>query len=316
MSIAGLKQIALCNGGTLLTTPAGVAALGIVSSEGLTVEPFKEIEDLKSRKFPNKDNFKIDGESLQPTPYLIKALFDNLNQNGDVQILTQKQSAGSDPEVYHFRKGVDSIGIDFEYESTAEKRILKATFERALSRAAAQQKIDQSDSLSAVDLSSELGNISGEDFSQFNAPGIIAIEAPQATSLFNPDNYVEYKFNIKTKGKKTIDNASKVRALEISLELTADEADVSKLVELYSKQIGPSVLFKEQNGAGLYTAFDIAAGVLTMSPSYSIDHEKREAKVLFMGDVPLFDVEFQFGATFGGDASDNGKKGGTIKIGY
>ncbi|QKJ99929.1 MAG: hypothetical protein HND40_10340 [Ignavibacteriota bacterium] len=50
---AGLKQIVMCNKGTLATTPVDPIALGIRKDAVLTVNHFKQVEDYRKRKLHN-----------------------------------------------------------------------------------------------------------------------------------------------------------------------------------------------------------------------------------------------------------------------
>lgn len=58
-SAAGLKQIVMCDKGSLATTPVDPIALGIRKDAVLTINHFKQVEDYRKRKLRNYLNFKL-----------------------------------------------------------------------------------------------------------------------------------------------------------------------------------------------------------------------------------------------------------------
>lgn len=312
-SRAGLKQIVLCDSGTLLTTPANALAAGLRNSAAMERVPFKEVKDYRNRVLKNMIDFKIEWESLQPTMLMLKSLTGWLNLNCDAQVVTVAQFAGGSGDVYQFC-GANKAGLDFEYMITADKRSVKPTLEVAMEYDRAKIFIDGADSTAQVSFASITGD--GSDFTRYRAPYFISFEAPKTTALFSSADLVERSYSIKTKNKKSIYNASIVDYLTFEFTITARDATVAKQIEIISKDISPAVYVKEQNSGSFYDAFDFNSGVLTLHDEFKDGDDDRNLKLTFGADVPVGDISFQFGAAYGGDSSDGGAKGGTMRIGY
>jgi len=318
MSKAGIKQIALCDAGTLTATPANPILMGIRGGASLEVNPHKEVKDYRERKLRNMVNFKFGVESFQPSMKFLKALINWANNNCDVQIVSTPQTSGGAVDCFQF-KGNESIGIDFEYLMNMDKRSVKVDFERAMEYDRAQSFIDGADSTTPTAITGfSAPNTEGMDFNAYRKPYFIAFEAPKGTPLCVITDVIDRKLTIKTKGKKSGYNSSIVDYLTITAELTTRKAGIGEFINAMDRGMRPSILWKEQNAlASLYDAVDINSNVLTQSETFKIADDDRFVKLTFEGDVPLYDTSFLFGAANGGDVADTiGAKGGTLKIGY
>lgn len=313
MSKAGVKQIVVCDAGSLATSPTNPLAVGLRKSTVLEMTPFENIDDHLGRKLRNKINFKMEAESLQPTLDSLEKAIGWLNQNCDMQILTNPQSAGANSEdVFQFA-GDEAMGIGLEFIFNNSGRSLKWMFERALDYDAAQTKIDGADSESAVTFGGITG--SGADYTLQRPPKFAAFESPKATALASVNDIVERELKISTEGRKSIYNADIIDYLMFTLTLKIRNASVSKAVTEFSKVQSPSIYWKETNGASTYDAIDIAAGVLSKTDEFMIGDDEREISMTFEGKVPLYDCSFEYGDGKGGETDDTDAiKGGTFKV--
>ncbi|MEG8946603.1 hypothetical protein [Rosettibacter firmus] len=312
-SPAGLKQIVLCDKGTLATTPVDPIAMGIRKEAKLTIEHFKQVEDYRKRKFRNMLNFKVEVDTLQPTIFLFKKLINWLNGNVDTQIITQKQNA-SNKDVFKFVSGKE-LGIDFEWTYNQEGRSCKITLERALPYNDAVVFIDTVDNETAVNFPSI--NDDGTDINIYRGFNPDKIEKPGGTLLNASDLITVRELKIKTESQKSLNNISLVDKLIISLEITGREAAISDFITRLNKGQLESVIYQDKNSTLLYDKFDFNTNVLTQTDEFMIDDSNRTLKILLEGSVPIYDITFLVGSGNGGDVSDTkGTTGGTIKFGY
>ena len=104
ISKCGLKQIGFCNVGTLSNAPpTDPLVIGFRKGATLDITPHNDIKDYRNRSFRNMINFKTEAESLQPSMRLVSKMHSWLNQQADVQIVTNKQNGGTNSEdVFRF----------------------------------------------------------------------------------------------------------------------------------------------------------------------------------------------------------------------
>lgn len=312
-SAAGLKQIVLCDKGTLATSPTNPIALGIRKDATLTINPFKQVEDYRKRKLRNMLNFNFSGESMQPTVFTFKKLIDWINGNVDMQIVTQNQSS-STKDVFKFNAGKE-LGIDFDWTYNQDGRSCKLTIERAFPFANANTLIDSADSETAVSFSGITDD--GTDLTLYRGSSAEKFEKPASTSLGAVNLVTVRSLNIKTENKKSIDNMSLIDNLMITLEMTGREAAIADFVTRLGKGQLDSVVFQEKNGASTYDKFDFNSLVLGQTDEFVINDEERTLKIVLEGRVPIYAVSFEYGTGKGGGAADTiGTTGGTIKFGY
>lgn len=310
---AGLKQIVMCNKGTLATTPVDPIALGIRKDAVLTINHFKQVEDYRKRKLRNMLNFKLEGETMQPTIFTFKKLIDWLNGNVDLQVVTQNQSTSA-KDVWKFNAGKE-LGIDFDWTYNQDGRSCKITFERAFPYSDAVTFIDAADSTTAVTFAGITDD--GTDLTLYRGASPDKFEKPAATSLGSSSLATVRSMNIKTESKKSIDNLSLVDNLMITLEMTGREAAISDFVTRLNKGMLDGVVFQEKNSGAYYDKFDFNANVLSQTDEFVINDEERTLKIVLEGRIPIYAVSFLYGTANGGDAADTkGTTGGTVKFGY
>lgn len=309
----GLNQIVICNKGTLATTPVDPIAFGIRKDAVMTINHFKQIEDYRKRKFRNLMNFKLEGETLQPTVFLFKKLLDWVNANNDMQVVTQNQSTSA-KDVWKFNGG-KNLGLDFDWTYNQDGRSCKITAEAAFPYNDAVTFIDAADSTTAVSFAGITDD--GTDLTLFRGFNPDKFEKPAGTSLGAVDFIQTRSLNIKTESKKTIYNISIVNNLMITLEMVGNESSIADFVTRLNKGQLDSVVFQEKNSGAYYDKFDFNANVLSQTDEMVINDEDRTLKITLEGRVPIYAVTFLYGTGNGGDAADTkGTTGGTIKFGY
>lgn len=308
----GHSEIALCDAGTLATTPVDPIALGIRGAAEMKRSNYKPISDYLNRKWRNMTNLMFTGESHQSTMFFISKLMEWINMGCDAQVITNIQAAGGNPDVYKFI-GARKAGLDFEIMISSDKRIIKPTLEVALPYTDAQAFVDGADSESAVDLGFSQG---GYNEAYFRRPYFVAFEAPQATALLTRNEIVSRSYSFKTKGKKSEeDNTSIVDYISVELMIGFRNASVAQQVIIMAKDNAPSIKLKEMNIGSYYDQFLFSAGILTLDDEYSNKDDERIQTLKFVGDVFIHDITFNFGATYGGGVSDGGTDGGTMNFG-
>lgn len=315
MSRAGIKQLLLCDLGTLSSSPANAVVMGLRNSCTMEISPYKPVKDYRGRELPNMDNVKVESETFQPSLRILKKLIDFTNHNCDAQITSVKQnSSAADGDVYRF-EGVNSPGIDFELLYSAEKRIIRVTLERAYPNEVLDGMLNVFESQAQIILPS-LSNQEGVDYTRYRTPYSLAVESPLSVSICSGADFESRKLSIKTKGKKSAFNSSFVDYLTVNMELVTRDASIARLITQRNKGISPALLWKESNGGSFYDAFEFSAGVLAQNSEFKNSDNERSLKIIYEADIPVYDFLFEFGAGKGGDETDTeGIKGGTVKIG-
>jgi len=309
----GLKQIVICDKNTLASTPVDPIAWGIRKNATLTINHFKQVEDYRKRKFRNMLNFKLEGETLQPTIFLFKKLLEWINGNCDTQVITQKQSS-SNKDVFKFING-KNLGIDFEWIYNQDGRSCKITMEGAFPYNDALVFIDSADNTTPVTFTGITDD--GTDLTIYRGFNPEKFEKPANTSLGDIYFIQTRSLNIKTESKKNIYNVSIVNNLMITLEMIGNEASISDFITRLNKGLLDNVIFQEKNGSSTYDKFDFAANVLSQTDEMVINDEERTLKIILEGRVPINDISFLYGSLNGGESTDTtGKTGGTIRFGY
>jgi hypothetical protein len=308
----------MCDGGTLATTPVDPIAIGVRNGASHKWAPYRSVKDYRNGVLPNMYQHTVEAETLQHTMQLMqKAFLKWLNLKGDVQVTTVPvdPTDSTTDDVLKFI-GDNAIGLSAEFKYTEEKRSGIITMKRALSAAAHLALMDAMDSESAVAVAALPGR--GEDVSLYRPYNLLAIEAPKGTAIIPNADIDSMSLSIKSIGKEVklqgYDLVSKVNA---TLELTLLDASAAKIVEILNKGYSPSMFMKFANSSTFYDAFDFAAGSLILKGEYTNDDSQRILKLTASRDFDLWELAFNFGATYGGDAADTkGLKGGTLKIGY
>lgn len=310
---AGLRQIVMCNKGTLATTPVDPIALGIRKDAVMTISPFKQIEDYRKRKLRNMMNIKLEGETMQPSIFMFKKLLDWINGNVDLQVVTQNQSANT-RDVWRFNAGRE-LGLEFDWTYNQDGRSCRLIFERAFPYSDAVTFIDAADNTTAVVFSGITDD--GSDLTLYRGFNPDKFEKPSGSSLGSNALITVRSLNIKTESKKSIDNLSLIDNLMITLEMTGRESSISDFITRLNKGMLDNVIFQEKNTGTFYDKFDFNANVLSQSDEMVINDEERTLKIVLEGKIPIYNIAFLYGTGNGGDTTDTrGTTGGTIRFGY
>lgn len=315
ISKAGLKQIVACDKGTLATTPVDPIAMGIRKGTVMKRSHYKPLKDYLDGQFRNMMNFNIQPETMQATMFLLSKMLEWVDGNMDLQVITNPQAAGGTGDVYKFVSG-NEVGLDFEYVINSDGRTIKPTFEVALPWATGQTLVDGADSATPVSFSG-ITHPRGEDETLLRKPFFVSFEAPTGTPVLTRNEIVSRSYSIKTKSKKLEEsNMTTVDYLVFELMLKFRNASVAKQIEILNKDQMPTIKLKEQNNGAFYDEWQFNSGVLTLNDEYDDSDDDRALTLKFQRNVFIYDLAFEFGATKGGDATDGGTKGGTMKVGF
>jgi len=315
--IVGIQQILACDAGTLLTTPTGAVAMGFAKDKS-----FEETDHSPQKVYGNISlvDFKkylVQGLSSQPTMFMLKKSFDFLNGGGDLQVVTPKQSASSGSEDVMQFIGNYLMGLDFEFTIANDVRTMKWMFERILEKSAALTFKDLWDSAAIVSVTGVTDtDIEGKNYSYRRSPKLLAIEAPQGTSIaLNDYQRLERKLVIKSKATKNEQQQSVVNHYTVTLEIAGTGMQVADLVTLAGKAETPSVLIKEGNDGAYFDKFLFPAFKLGIGNEFKIGDDKRESRIKLEGDISIFAHAFTYGTNNGGAADDTtGITGGTMTV--
>ncbi len=311
---AGLKQIVLCDKGTLSTTPVDPIAFGARKEATLKISHFKQVEDYRKRKFRNYLNFNLEGETLQPTLFLFKKLISWVNGNVDAQIITQKQNS-SNKDVFKFSNGKE-FGIDFELIYDIDGRRCKITLERALDYEDAVTFIDSADNTTEITFAGITDD--GTDLTLYRPARLDKFEKPSSISLGDPLLISTRALSIKTESKKSEEtNISFVDNLMITITMTGREASITDFVTRLNKNMLDNVIVQFINTDTYYDKFDFNSNVLSQTDEFVINDEERTLGITLEGRIPIYSLQFLFGSGNGGSTSDTqGITGGTVQFGY
>ncbi|MBX3008613.1 MAG: hypothetical protein KF816_11390 [Melioribacteraceae bacterium] len=315
--IVGLQQILACDVGTLSGTPAGAIAMGFAKGKQLKITDFRTDKAWPNIPMRNMKNFAVEGESFQPTMFMLKKTFDFLNGGADLQVVTPKQSASSGSEDVAAFVGNYLMGLDFEYTIAHDKRTMKWMWERAMEYENYQAFIDTFDSAAIVSISGVTDtDIEGKNYTYRRFPKLLALEAPQGTSIvLNNYQRLERKVVFKSKGTKNDMNQGVVNYYTVTIEIVGTGMQVADLVTLAGKAETPSVLIQEGNTGAYYDKIVIPAFKLGIGDEFTIGDDKRESRIKLEGDLSIYQHAFTFGTSNGGAVSDTtGTTGGTMTI--
>lgn len=315
--IVGLQQIVACDAGTLLTTPTGAVAMGFGKGRELKVTDFRTDKAWPNIPTRNMKNLAVQGESFQPTMFMLKKTFDFLNGGCDLQVMSPKQSASSGSEDVAQFVGNYLMGLGFEFTIAHDKRTMKWMFERALEYTAYQTFIDLWDSAAAVSLTGVTDtDVEGKNYDYRRWPKLLAIEAPSGASIALADyQRLERKVVLKSKGFKNEQNQDVVNYYTATIEIVGTGQQVADLVTLAGKAETPSVLIKEGNAGAYFDQLVIPAFKLGITDEFTIGDDKRESRIKLEGDLSIYQHAFTYGTGNGGAVGDTtGVTGGTMTI--
>jgi len=320
--VSGLKQMLACDVGTLNAVlpavPTGAVAMGFSFDRSLEIKDHKTAKAYPNIQLRNMKKFSAQGESTQPTLFMLKKSFDFLNGNADLQAVTPKQNASANSEDVAAFVGNYLMGLMFELTIAHDKRTMKWMWERAMEYENYQTFIDTFDSTAIVTVAGVTDtDIEGKNYSYRRSPKFLAIEAPSGVSIaLNNYDRIERKITIKSKELlKNEYEQSIVDKFTIEIEIVGTGMQVADLVTLAAKAETPSVLIKEGNAGSYFDQLVIPAYKLGITDEHKIGDDVRESRIKLAGDISLFDKTFTYGTGNGGAADDTtGVTGGTLTI--
>jgi hypothetical protein len=316
MSRAGIQQIALCDLGSLATTPANVEMFGLGGEKAVDFKPYKPTDLFPQKKGRNMEEHIITGESEQATMKMIKCMIGYLNFNCDTQVVTAKQTVNTDSEDVFKYGGEDRLGLMFKYESSRDKQRLTPTLNRAFDYEYSQTLKDAADTAAAIAFTG-ITDLGGRDFALRSAPGALSLKSG-STEIFS-----QLGVKTRTLSLETIDdsrnqfNMPNVELIKILIEIITSEADVAKIVALMGYNNSTVVKWRETTSGLLYKEFDCNVNVLSQTEEEPLHDKERSIKLVYEGAEWINNITFEFGTGKGGSALDTtGTTGGTMKFGY
>jgi hypothetical protein len=316
MSRAGIQQIAMCNLGSLATTPLNIEFFGLGGEKAVDFKPYKPTDLFPEKKGRNMEEHTIAGESEQATMRMIKNMIGFLNFNCDVQVITAKQTATADSEDVFKYAGADCLGLMFKYESSREKQRLTPTLNRAFEYDYSKTLKDAADSAEAVEFTG-ITDLGGRDFTLRSAPNALSVKSG-STELFTQMGIRSRSLILETiDGSRNQFNMPNVELLKATIELIADEASVAKIIELMGYNNSSVIKWRETTSGVLYKEFDFNVNVLTQTEEEPMHDKERNVKLVYEGAEWIYNTSFEFGTGKGGATDDTtGTTGGTMKFGY
>lgn len=308
MSISkrGIKRMILTTSGQMSqTAPTGLLVTGSRKPGLLTIAPFDTLKDHRERDLRNLMNIKAEISSYQGRMRFLDQLITFVGSGYDLQVAMNPQGGDADSGgVLNFLAQV--AGLDFDMTLGAKERFINYMFETAMEYEAFQTFIAASDdegellpSIAADGISG--GNEEGLNFGLYAHPYYASIETPNASEIFSKKEIVDRKFSIKTKGYKNAYNETVEPYLAVLLEMTGADATIAKMVSLLAVTMSPTLTVKEYiGGTTYYEKYVFAANLLTHREEFNLGDEKREAKIIFEGNLLPSNFSFAYGSANGG----------------
>jgi hypothetical protein len=313
---AGIQRIALCDLGTLGTTPANAEFFGFGGEKKINITPFKQTDIYPEKKGRNMENHNITGDSEQATMKMMKNMISFLNFNCDAEVVTAKQSSAANSEEVYKYAGNDCMGLMWKYESNRDKQILTPTLDRAFDYEYSKTLKDAAATATPATFTG-ITDPGGRDISLRQSPNKLVLQSGGS------DIFTEMGINSRSMIIETIEasrnqyNAPQVDLLKILIEIIANESQVAKIVSLMAKNNTTNILWKETTTGLLYKAFDFNTNILFQTEEEPLGDKERNIKLVYQGAEWIHNITFEFGTGKGGSAEDTvGTTGGTMKFGY
>ena len=312
----GIKHIAMCDKGTLLTSPTNIVILGTRNNEELNINDI-EISDVRERPLITKVRFETPMlENRQPQLNHLEDLFKTYRaaQGCDAEILCEPQSSGSDGGRFQFG-GTNYLGYKAQYEINPEKRVLGVQFGVSLDPITAKALIDASDSNSAASLSVTNNGINP---AQERFPWITASTStfkPAAT--FEPEELLDYSMLLEEVGEE-----DKLKGrfigdyIRATLMFKFRNATIANMVADMADSAGVSISFQQDTSgsSATFEKFVFNQYVLRKKVERKIEAKERYIMQTYTGIFPRGNMAFSFTTVNGGGSSQTGAEGGTVTV--
>jgi hypothetical protein len=307
-AVPGIKHIALCKKGTLLTTPTNILIIGSRNNEELNINDETQ-DDVLERPHIIKRTFKTaEIESRQPTLKDLQNLITfRADQGCDAEILAQPQTSGVDGGCFQFT-GNNYMGFKSKYEIAPDKRILAVQLGVSLNPIDAKTLIDAADNATPASLG--ITN-NGIDNSLIRFPWL------KYVGTFTQDDIIDYSFLLEETGDNEKLNGRFIGDyIKATISFTFRSATIANMVTEMNEAEGISLTFQQDTSASssTYEKFIFNSLVLRKKTERKIEAKERYIKATYTGNFTRSQIAFDFSALSGGGTSADGTAGGTVTI--
>jgi hypothetical protein len=295
-----IKKVLLCNGGQLgASSPTNAFSLGLRKTTQLQQKEVDKIKDDRDSEFRNKVQFVLPCETLAvPMSVLSKLLALTRLVNIDAEIvLPDVYASGANVglnQCFKFTNSSPSIGnvgmgLTHETTITEKERVCKVELKTSLPHNLATFLVQAARYANTPHVI--WGSLAADDISKYTSPSLVALQyfdGTGYTDIFSLALITTYKFSIKSVGEANIYDQPMNTHYEVSLEVTAADAELDRIDQIMSKDQRIGFSFSQFN-LGVEEKFLINPNVLGMS--YEMTRGKKsESKMTWKGKVGLSQV--------------------------
>lgn len=316
MSQVGIRTLAVCKKGTLLTTPANIVVFGTRNNEELSWKDVPE-NDVRDRPINTKVRFETPMlESRQPCLLDLKNLLTVLraDQGCDAEILGEIQSSGVDGGCFQFTT-TNYIGFRARYEITPKKRVLGLQLGVSMEPLTAKAFVDASDSNTPATLGvTNLGIAPSKE--RYPWPNITTATM-KPVSTFDPADLLDYSLVIEEDGEDEPLNGRFIgEYIKATLMFKLRGLSIANAVANMAEAGGVAISMQHDTSAAsaTYENFVFNQYVLRKSNEYMINNKERHIIQTYTGKFPKGNMAFSFLVGVGGGTSADGTEGGTVTV--
>lgn len=296
---AGIKAVYICKKGTADTTPANVYYLGLRRAGLLTIEGKDEIKDYRDRPLRNYLGYKAEFDTFQSTMSMLKDIITVYSiENGlDVIIVGEKYDSTPKHDGLFKFTGSNAIGLDFEFIRSDKENSCKFIFESNYEYDTGTDimSVAKTGGDSALGIPIVQSPAAWLDFTQYGAPYHSSFSFGGNSTGFDKLDIIERKLTFKSVGVKNAYNQTNINYVKCTLEVTSMNAMMDKINTTWAKAQNPAIVISNKAanaGVAATETWTFNAGSLVMRNIFEIGDEKRTAKAIFEGNIPLFDFTF------------------------
>lgn len=262
------------------------------------------ITEYRGREIPNYTKAKL----TVPTFNIGRPLLYYLNQQvygGTVAIeaVAAKNGVSTYDGVFRFdTTGSKAMGIDYTYTISDKERVAEVVYEARFSKKVAQEIIASGSTYSpksAGVIEGGSSNIGTFTQAHYYNPSLNTIKfkndgAGAYTVLVQPEDVISRKLELKTEGRKTIDNRTVVDYIVATVEYEIAAAQASSMSALHQNDItdwAPEIVHIENNPTGTESHV-FENGVLSWNFSATVGDDARNIKMKFTGKIPIYNISY------------------------
>jgi len=313
-AVPGIKSIAMCDKGTLLTTPTNIIVLGGRNNEELNINDIAQ-DDVRERPHIIKRRFETPIiENRQPQLNHLEDLLKTYRdvQGCDLEIYCEPQTTGVTGGCFQFT-GDNYVGYKATYEMTPEKRILGVQFGVSLEPLAGKALVDAADSNTAAVLGITNNGINRAQ-ERYPWPKL-STSTFKPSSVFNPEELLDYSLLLEEIGEDDKLNGRFIgRYVRATLMFKFASATIANMVSDMADSAGVALTFQQDTSASSTTfeKFSFAEYSLRKKVERKIEAKERYIMQTYTGLFPKANIAFSFTAPNGGGTSADGTEGGTV----